>query len=350
MNLTVSSPSRLHFGLFAVGREVDRAFGGVGLMVAAPRTVIKTSPAKKFRVTDRLGPDGGDKTFSSERTEAIVKIAQRWLDRFGGNLSLTSESVDCLPVELEILEATPRHTGLGSGTQLAMATGLSLQRYFGLPMPKPAEMAVGLGRAARSAIGTFGCFEGGLIVDRGKTSDQQVSPIDLRLDFPEHWPIAIVRVDDPRSNQAAPPAGLHGVAEKEAFNRLPPTNQQQLLHMRSLVSQQLVPGILEQDYQRFADALHEFGRRSGDYFANIQCGPYASETISSVIETIYDSNLHATGQTSWGPSVFAIGESWEQLEPAIVNLKKRFGSNCQIDITHADNKGVLISQNAPSSV
>ena len=318
-------------------------------MVAALRTVIRALPADRFHVADKVEDSGDREPNSSERTEAVHKIAQKWFERFGGDLSAKFETVEHLPVELEIQEAAPRHSGLGSGTQLAMATGITLQRYFGLTMPKPDELAVGLGRAARSAIGTYGCFEGGLIVDRGKTADEQVSPIDLRVDFPEHWPIAIVRVKEPRSKQASPLAGLHGAAEKEAFDRLPPTNEKQLLHMRSLVSQQMVPGILEENYQRFADAVYEFGRRSGEYFAEIQGGPYASETIRAVIETVYNANVHATGQTSWGPSVFVVGQSWEQLQPAIANLKERFGSDYHIDITHADNQGVVVTQHAPTS-
>jgi len=353
MKLSVSTPSRLHFGLFAVGHEVERSFGGVGLMVAALPTVIVASPAERFLVTEKSQDIGKHETNNSERSEAVRKITQKWFDRFysdySGDRSLKLEAVENLPVQLEIQTATPRHSGLGSGTQLAMATGIALQSYFGLPMPKPDELAVGLGRAARSAIGTYGSFEGGLIVDRGKTSDEQVSPIDLRVDFPEHWPIAIVRVNQPRSKQDASSTGLHGAAEKDAFDRLPPTTEKQLIHMRSLVSQQLVPGILEENYQRFAGALYEFGRRSGEYFAEIQGGPYASETISTVIETVYDSGVQATGQTSWGPSVFVVGQSWEHLQPAIANLKKRFGAECHIDITRADNQGVRVSQKTPTS-
>ena len=353
MKLSVSTPSRLHFGLFAVGDEVERSFGGVGLMVAALGTEITASPADRFQVTEKTENIGQRETDNSERTETVRKITQMWFERFhsdlGGDFSFKLEAIEDLPVHLKIQKATPRHSGLGSGTQLAMAIGIALQRYFGLPMPKPDELAVGLGRAARSAIGTYGCFEGGLIVDRGKNPDEQVSPIDLRVNFPEHWPIAIVRVNEPRSKQDPSPAGLHGAAEKDAFDRLPPTNEKQLAHMRSLVSQQLVPGVLEENYQRFAGALYEFGRRSGEYFAEIQGGPYASETISAVIETVYNSDVHATGQTSWGPSVFVVGQSWEHLQPAIANLKKRFGSDCHIDITRADNCGVVVTQNTPTS-
>lgn len=350
MKLSVSTPCRLHFGLFAVGHEVERSFGGVGLMAAALRTVITASPSKRFLVTGSFEDARKRETNTSERIDAVHNITQKWFERFGDDLpSLLKKKVENLPVHLDIRAATPRHSGLGSGTQLALATGIALQHYFGLTMPKPDEMAVGLARAARSAIGTYGCFEGGLIVDRGKTIDEQVSPIDLRAEFPEHWPIAIVRVNETQTQQKTVAAGLHGTAEKEAFDRLPPTTEKQLLHMRSLVSQKLVPGVLEEDYQRFAEALHEFGRRSGEYFSEIQGGPYASETIATIIETVHNSDVQAVGQTSWGPGVFVIGQNAEHLQIAITNLKKRFGSNCHIDITHADNQGVIVSQNVAAS-
>ena len=324
-------------------------------MAADLRTVITAAPADGFQVTEKREGSTNLANNSSERIGAVRKITQRWLNRFGGDLSLGIEKkVENLPVRLDIQEATPRHSGLGSGTQLAMATGIALQRYFGLTMPKPDELGIGLGRAARSAIGTYGCFEGGLIVDRGKTADEQVSPIDLRVDFPEHWPIAIVRVKQPDAKSplpaTAPPLmGLHGTAEQEAFDKLPPTSEEQLLHMRALVSQQMVPGVLQKDYQRFAGALHEFGRRSGEYFSEIQGGPYASEAISAIVKTVQSAGVDAVGQTSWGPAVFVIGQSSEHLQPAINNLKKQFGPACQIDVTHADNQGVIVSQNAATS-
>ena len=310
-------------------------------MVQAPRTVLNAVASNRFQVRDLTANKVND-----ERVDAVNQIVEKWFLRFGGDLSNAFGTWEELPVALQIAAAPPRHSGLGSGTQLAMSVGLALQQYFDLPIPKPDEMAIGLGRAARSAIGTYGCFEGGLIVDRGKMETESVSPIDLRLDFPEHWPIAIVRVIDGDRSFDPSLEGLYGAAERDAFEKIPPTTNRQLDEMRTLVTQQLVPGVLEASYEKFADSVYEFGRRSGEYFSSIQGGPYASETIAEVIKTVYDSNVHATGQTSWGPSVFAVGDSWQNLEPAIGNLKKRFGSKCHIEITHADNQGVAISQYA----
>jgi len=265
-NLVVSTPSRLHFGLFAVGQEVERSFGGVGLMVKAPRTVIKSSASQRFVVRDL----SVDKEGSAERVEAVEKVAQKWFEHFGSDASGAWSSYADLPIELEIVTSPLRHTGLGSGTQLAMASGLLLQSSFELPTPKPGELAVGLGRATRSAIGTYGCFEGGLIVDGGKTDTEPVSPIDLRVDFPDDWPIAIVHIVGEENKTASSPAGLHGRDEEAAFEKIPPTTPQQLEGMRALVAEQIVPGVLEKNYQQFAGGVYEFSRRSGEYFSEIQ--------------------------------------------------------------------------------
>ena len=40
-NVSVSAPTRLHFGLLAFGNQEGRNFGGVGLMLKKPRIKIK---------------------------------------------------------------------------------------------------------------------------------------------------------------------------------------------------------------------------------------------------------------------------------------------------------------------
>ena len=309
-------------------------------MVAAPSTTIQTSDSDRFVILSE-----GEVSVRSELEQIVLKYARLWLDRFSGELPTVYRSVEDLPIALNVVKACPRHAGLGSGTQLAMLTGLSLQQHFGLPTPKPEELSVVLGRANRSAIGTFGCFEGGLLVDRGKTTAESISPIDLRVDFPEHWPIAIVRV---AGNQSEYPAGLHGADEESVFAEISPTSQQQLDQMRVLVGDRLVPGLLAEDYLQFADAVYEFGRRSGEYFAAIQGGPYASATIAKAVKIFRDAGILAVGQSSWGPSVFAIGENRQQLDVAVIQLQKQFGDRCEVEITTADNHGFRVKQEAKS--
>jgi len=217
MPVTVSSPSRLHFGLFSVGQLVGREFGGIGLMVQGPRTTITTETSDRFSLLDQSADAIG-----SDRETAGCRAVEKWLSHFGDLLPSPLSSatpLEDLPVTISILQACPRHNGLGSGTQLAITVALALEQHFGLPSAKPDEMAIATGRAGRSAIGTFGCFEGGFLVDRGKTPNENVAPIDLRIDFPEHWPIALVYLEQLGELAPTTAAGLHGIAEVDADPR-----------------------------------------------------------------------------------------------------------------------------------
>lgn len=337
-------------------------------MVSSPRTVIEAVAADSFSVSgcDALQPvgftfessegadcgpisgsggsnDQGNNDQEDQLRTVATTAARRWYQHFGREAFQDYRSFESLPVKITIGQSCRRHVGLGSGTQLSMSIGLLLQRFFELPDPKPNEIAQALGRADRSAIGTFGFFEGGFLVDGGKTPAEPVSPIDLRLDFPEHWPIAIVNVNETATPKTSS-VGLHGDAERAAFENVLPTTPEQLEQMQSLVNEKMVPSVVSENYDAFAESVHHYGRRSGEYFAAVQGGPYASETIAEVVKTIYQAGVKAVGQTSWGPSVFAIAENWEDLQSGIALIKQRFGDQCHIEITRADNQGVVITQ------
>ena len=342
MSVTVSSPSRLHFGLLSVGERVERAYGGIGVMIQAPRTTVTASAAEQFAIVDH----SCDASIS-DRCPAGAKIVERWLTYVNDLLPENARGGrDQLPVRLTIDDACPRHNGLGSGTQLALTLALALQNYFQIPVSKPDELAISLGRAGRSAIGTWGCFEGGFLVDRGKTPHELVAPIDLRLDFPDDWPIALVFSEPSASSglssdQAV--AGLHGEDEIAAFASLPPTTKQELTEMRAIVKEKIVPAVVNRDYDDFAKALQTFGRRSGDYFKPIQGGTFASPQITQIINLIAANGVLAVGQTSWGPCVFAIGKDMAQLKDATDQVIDRYGDWCRIEFTHADNIGTRVS-------
>ena len=341
MPVTVSSPSRLHFGLFAVGDQVEREFGGIGLMVKSPRTTIVATAANTFSIVDQSAD-----SHQADRCSTVHRYAKKWRSQYGRILQTTmgieTNSVDQLPIKLSILEACPRHNGLGSGTQLAITTALTLQRFFELPSAKPHELAIATGRAGRSAIGTYGIFEGGFLVDRGKNQSELVAPIDLRIDFPEHWPIALVFPQrQPQTETRC--AGLHGADEVTAFQRITPTTSTQLNQMRKITKEQIVPAIIAQDYSTFSNALQRFGRRSGDYFKSVQGGTFASPQIKHIIETIHKAGLPAVGQTSWGPCVFAIAHNQSMLKSATQSVQHEFGKSVVIQLTQADNQGALIS-------
>lgn len=67
--IEITTPSRLHFGMFSFGRADVRQFGGVGVMIDRPGVQLRIAPAAKFTAT---GP-------MQQRTAAVVdRLTSCW--------------------------------------------------------------------------------------------------------------------------------------------------------------------------------------------------------------------------------------------------------------------------------
>lgn len=322
--LTISAPSRLHFGLFSIGNLTERMYGGMGMMIHSPRTRVHARTAPQLSYTD-------------ERSQSsLTSIVNRW---FQSNLilmrSLNIHRVDELPIELCLGSTAPSHSGFGSGTQTSLATALLVTKMLKLPQPSAEELAASVDRGKRSAIGSHGFLQGGVLVDEGKTDQTPLAPLDLRVEFPEDWRIVTIL-----SHSSRPVFGHH---EREAFEQLPPTAVAEREFMTRLVKQVVIPALLEQDYPTFGEALYEFGRRSGQMFQNIQGGPYNGEQIAAIVQSARDLGCLATGQSSWGPCVYAILPSPTEADNLLRRLHLKFGKSVTIEISEGDNQGAFLS-------
>ena len=322
--LTISAAARLHFGLFSVGNVVERKFGGIGLMIDQPRTIISVDKSDRLSVT---GPEA----------DACSEAISIWFENLAIELrrEFLIETFDQLPLKLEIQHCPPRHCGFGSGTQLALSSAAAIGKYFGLPSQSPEEFASTLNRGKRSAIGTHGFCRGGFLVDRGKLGSETLAPLDFQADFPEPWPIVLVRHTGPESSAA----GVSGEQEAIAFDHLPPTSQRQREEMIELVKHQIIPGLTQRDYNLFGESVFEFGRKSGMMFDSIQGGAYQNQSIANLVTQCRDFGIKAVGQSSWGPCVFAIAESKESADGLSDFLKEQHGDDIAVEITKADNTG-----------
>ena len=74
--------------MFSVGKVVDREFGGIGLMVQSPRTIITPESSDRFALVDQ-SVDAAD----SDRKATACRIVQKWLSHFGC-LLYTSDAAD----------------------------------------------------------------------------------------------------------------------------------------------------------------------------------------------------------------------------------------------------------------
>jgi beta-ribofuranosylaminobenzene 5'-phosphate synthase len=307
----VAANSRLHFGMFSFGQSDQRSFGGVGAMIDHPALELELSLADRW-------------TASGPLADRTLHFAQRAAKAWG--------SPDRPPCHIEVLNAPPAHAGLGTGTQLALAAAAGLRLLWGLPNLPVTDLALSVGRAGRSAIGTHGFALGGLLVESGKRRPDACSPLVARLDLPTDWRFLLLR---PLLG-----AGLAGEEERRAFDRLPPVAPEVTAGLAEETLLRLLPAAAEADFDAFADSLDRFNRIAGQCFAAAQGGPFARPDL---IQLLGDLGGRGLGQSSWGPTLFAVAPN----EPSAVELGEQIRSDpraagCQIDIARPANSGATV--------
>jgi beta-RFAP synthase len=234
-----------------------------------------------------------------------------------------------------VVTAAPQHVGLGTGTQLGLAVAKALAIWADKSGWPAEELARRIGRGARSAIGIHGFNCGGFIVEGGKTDPAAISPMVARLNFPPEWHFVLLI---PKDSQ-----GLHGPAEREAFDGLtsiPPAVTAELCRLTMLG---MMPALAERDFQAFSESLVEFGRKVGECFAAHQGGVYASPLAGAAIDLLRQYGIRGVAQSSWGPTLAAVCDSRFRAEWLVARLADSFGPDqATICGTPANNTGAKI--------
>ena len=60
------------------------------------------------------------------------------------------------------------------------------------------------------------------------------------------------------------------------------------------------------DFARFSRSVYRFGYQAGLCFAGRQGGAFASQRIAELVEAARNLGVEGVGQSSWGPTVFAL--------------------------------------------
>ena len=196
----------------------------------------------------------------------------------------------------------PRHAGLGSGTQLALAVARALSELYGLPTDVRA-LAHAVGRAERSAIGTWTFAGGGLVLEGGRRAvtangAEGVGPLLARLPFPPTWR-CVLAVPDSTSS-------ISGDAEAAAFARLPSPPDHEVERVAHLVLLGLLPAVADDDLETFGRALTAIQAMNGRWFASLQGGTFAPGPSAELVARMTEWGAAGVGQSSWGPAVYAI--------------------------------------------
>jgi len=216
-------------------------------------------------------------------------------------------------LQIEVEYAPREHIGLGVGTQLALSIAAAICVVCELRRPHASDLAHLAGRSARSGIGTHGFELGGFLVDAGKSGEHKHHRPISHANIPSGWRFVLFCPKTAR--------GISGAAEKTAFERLPPTRIQVGHEARHLALAELAPAAAAGDFVRFSDSLYAFNRMAGSYFASAQGGIFASEQTTNLVQRLRKLGVDGVGQSSWGPSVFALCESQSAAEDLLRHVR-----------------------------
>ena len=318
--VTVTTSARLHMGFFDLHGGLGRKFGSIGLSLASPNIELTAAPNEKILVTSEVNVPPN----IIERASAITQQFMKKVNIHGG-------------LRLNIQQHISEHSGLGSGTQLALAIGQAINRLHNLHL-STVQISALTGRGGRSGIGIAAFDFGGLLIDGGRAFDApetNVPPLLARYDFPEDWCILLIFDSD------CP--GVHGKEEVDAFKTLPIFPENLAAHLCRHVLMQAMPAMMERDLNAFGKSIQELQSHVGDYFAPAQGGRYASQRVAAVLQYIEQAGVACFGQSSWGPTGFAVFESLEEAESCLRQLKSTF-SDIKLDwkICSARNQGASI--------
>jgi beta-ribofuranosylaminobenzene 5'-phosphate synthase len=305
----VEAPARLHLGMLAVAGDGERRFGGLGVAVDRPAVVVEACSA------DELSAEGAE----AERALMFARRCQEALGLAGG-------------AHLRVLEAIPPHVGLGSGTKLALAVAQALAVLHGRTVDAPA-LAQAVGRAARSAVGTWTFALGGLVVEGGvRRGEERPAPLLAHHSMPEQWRVVLV--------VPTAEAGLSGVAEEEAFRQLVPSPERSAT-IAQLVLTSLLPALVEGEVEEFGVALTRIQQLVGDAFATVQGGRFHPRA-GALVEALLGNGAAGAGQSSWGPAVYGIvgGEAaGRELARRMEDVVAGEGS---VELVTFDNRGARV--------
>jgi beta-ribofuranosylaminobenzene 5'-phosphate synthase len=282
---SVTAHARLHFGFANLSLAHERLYGSLGVGLDRPRVRVTADPADGVRCDH----------------ETARGYAERAADLLGlGGASVTVE------------DAFPRHVGLGSGTQLALATLTAVARAHGRSVDVR-DRAPDLGRGGRSGVGVATFEDGGFVLDAGHptarfTTDRpavgrwSVPPVVARHDVPGDWRFLVVVPDAP--------AGRSGETEERSMRAVvEAASPEPSDRLAGVVLRRVLPAVAEAATERFGAAVDAVGRLNGTWYADEQGGVYRPPAGELVAALDGAAAVYGAGQSSWGPTVYGVTDA-----------------------------------------
>ena len=281
----VTAFARLHFGFCNLSLARARLYGSLGVGLDRPTVTVAATPA------DTVTCDHPTVREFGERAVSLLGVS-------GADLSVDG--------------AFPRHVGLGSGTQFALATLAAVARAHDRTADARA-LAPELGRGGRSGVGVATFENGGFVLDAGHPTarfttarpavgEWSVPPVAARHPLPDDWRFLLVVPEAP----VGPSGDDEDRSMRSVVESAPPSPSDRLA---GVIARRVLPAITEGSAERFGAAVAEVGRLNGTWYADEQGGVYrppAGELVASLDD---EPAVYGAGQSSWGPVVYGVTDT-----------------------------------------
>ncbi|MFC7046662.1 beta-ribofuranosylaminobenzene 5'-phosphate synthase family protein [Halobacteriaceae archaeon GCM10025711] len=320
MTVRAEAGARLHFGFANLSLAHERLYGSLGVTLDRPRVVVEADPAPSVRCAH---PD------ARRYAEAAVDV-----------LGVAGASVT-------VREELPRHVGLGSGTQLALATLAAVARAHGRD-PAVRERAPELGRGGRSGVGVAGFERGGFVLDAGhptalftpdppETGSWQVPAVAAHHHVPDDWRFVVALPD------VAP--GRDGEEEDASMRAVVADADPDVAdEISGRITRQVLPAVAGGDREAFGAAVAAVGRLNGSWYADEQGGVYRPP-VGDVVETLRESPaVSGAGQSSWGPAVYGVTDADHAADAAAAAERAldEAGTGGEVLVSRPRNRGATV--------
>ncbi|MCD6373289.1 MAG: GHMP kinase [Thermococcus sp.] len=310
--MIIRTPRRLHLGLIDPSATFGRRFGSLGIALEGGYEV-KIVEGETMKVV----AEGED-----------VKTIEKTVKRM--NLKY-STGVNFL---IEVKKSIPRHVGLGSTTQLTLATAVGIARLRNLKVSIE-ELAEHLKRGRNSGTGIYAFKYGGFVVDGGVK--EGIPPLIFREEFPEEWGFLLV-IPELRP-------GPDEEEEKPLMDAvIGRTDVAMEISHRILLG--LLPALKERDVKTFGEHLSAIQQLVGKHFEAYQGGEFR-EDVKLILDWLNE-NTYGAGQSSWGPTVYGLirrGE-FRRLSVELYDYLREHGIKANIELGTPRNRGAdVVSEN-----
>jgi len=286
--VVVETGSRIHLGLIDLHGGSGRVDGGIGIALADPRVLLEARQSAEIQVN-------GCDSQTARLVEGIAKSTLAGI-RAGAGISVTLRS------------SYQSHAGLGSGSQLAIATAKAICELYGRSLKVP-ELAKLTGRGGTSGIGTAAFENGGFIIDGGhrfgpKGEKTQFAPssaskgvrpaaVTVRHDFPADWKIVLAIPEIPE--------GASGGREADIFKKHCPVPLDEVRALCHEVLVRMLPGIVERDLDLFGSSVNAI---QGLGFKKVEHSLQPPE-MQQLLNAMRSAGAAGAGMSSFGPTLFA---------------------------------------------